>query len=132
MTADRQWSREVFNEITIPAMDTTMSTDYLEEEVIGKSIIEQYFTETRLNEKQPAHKPWVNKKSVQQPLDMATEDGKAPLNVSHAVEEDALRIQPLPGLDIPQQYVHPTSKAMAKPNPYKPLQASNQHQVLHN
>eukprot|EP00971_Amphidinium_carterae_P012376 243549-Amphidinium_carterae.3 len=52
MTTDQQWNKELLNMIEVPIMDTTMKPDYSEEEIIGKAIIEQYFTKVRLNEKQ--------------------------------------------------------------------------------
>eukprot|EP00971_Amphidinium_carterae_P206994 4106867-Amphidinium_carterae.1 len=38
--------------IDIPQMDTTMDADYIEEDHIGNAIIEQFFTKTRLTQKQ--------------------------------------------------------------------------------
>eukprot|EP00971_Amphidinium_carterae_P167453 3317913-Amphidinium_carterae.1 len=50
MTPEQQWSKELFNMIEVPVMDTTLKTDHSEEAVIGKAIIDKYFTKVRLNE----------------------------------------------------------------------------------
>eukprot|EP00971_Amphidinium_carterae_P140440 2782890-Amphidinium_carterae.1 len=61
MTADQQWNRELFNSIEVPQMDTTMRSDYSEDLVIGRAIIDQFFSKARLNTKQAGHNLWVNK-----------------------------------------------------------------------
>eukprot|EP00971_Amphidinium_carterae_P163980 3251173-Amphidinium_carterae.1 len=42
-----------------------MTDNYVEEEHIGKDIME-FFTKTRLTEKQPGHRLWVNNKETRQ------------------------------------------------------------------
>eukprot|EP00971_Amphidinium_carterae_P049971 984923-Amphidinium_carterae.1 len=90
-----------------------MNAEYVEEEHIGKTIIDEFFTKTRLNVRQSGHRLWINSKgsattprfdnadlhSTDQP-DIATND-----------------IPPPPGLEQPQleqperqidNNVHPT------------------------
>eukprot|EP00971_Amphidinium_carterae_P050983 1003818-Amphidinium_carterae.1 len=43
-----------------------MSENYAEEEHIGKAIMQEFFTKTRLTEKQPGHRLWVNDKETRQ------------------------------------------------------------------
>eukprot|EP00971_Amphidinium_carterae_P089442 1770089-Amphidinium_carterae.1 len=54
-TPDQQWSRELLNTIEVPMLDTAMRSDYSEEAVIGRAIIDQYFSKARLNTKQAGH-----------------------------------------------------------------------------
>eukprot|EP00971_Amphidinium_carterae_P041561 816197-Amphidinium_carterae.1 len=118
MTPKQHWNREVFESIDVPQMDTTMNADYTEEDNIGKAIIEQFFTKTRLTQKQPGtFRLWVNNKDVQQPPDL---ENAGPLQDEHiTTEQDAIQLQP--GLDpVVLNYVHPTPKPMAKPDNYKP------------
>eukprot|EP00971_Amphidinium_carterae_P104775 2074895-Amphidinium_carterae.1 len=61
MTADQQWNRELFNATQVPVMDATMRSDYSEDLIIGRAIIDRYFSKTRLNTKQAGHNLWVNK-----------------------------------------------------------------------
>eukprot|EP00971_Amphidinium_carterae_P295689 5872495-Amphidinium_carterae.1 len=51
-------------------MDTTMRSDYSENLIIGRAIIDQYFSKARLNTKQAGHNLWVNKQEVSTPPDM--------------------------------------------------------------
>eukprot|EP00971_Amphidinium_carterae_P290089 5759742-Amphidinium_carterae.1 len=44
--------QDLFENIKIPQMDTTMYKNYTQEEDIGKPIIDQYFTKTGLTQKQ--------------------------------------------------------------------------------
>eukprot|EP00971_Amphidinium_carterae_P278717 5533075-Amphidinium_carterae.1 len=105
-------------------LDTTMKPDYSEEAVIGKSIIDQYFTKVRLNEKQAGHNLWANKKEAHNPPDLYNGGQQEQLNEPlQPPSEDVEPIQPPPGLEQPSQFVHPTSKAMAKPTG----PATNQH-----
>eukprot|EP00971_Amphidinium_carterae_P000837 16416-Amphidinium_carterae.5 len=110
MTPDQHWSKELFNTIEVPMMDTTMKPDYSEE-----AIIDQYFTRVRLNEKQPGHRLWANKQEAQSPPDMLSGENNEQFQMPVG---DLERMAP-PGLE-PAQYVHPPSKAMAKPAGYKP------------
>eukprot|EP00971_Amphidinium_carterae_P228284 4528161-Amphidinium_carterae.3 len=69
----------------------------------------------RLTPNQPEHRLWVNSKEVQQPPDL---DGK---QQEEHITANPDTIQPPPGLDPPaHNYVHPTPKAMARPDNYKP------------
>eukprot|EP00971_Amphidinium_carterae_P270870 5375259-Amphidinium_carterae.1 len=52
LTPELQWGKKVHDKIIITQMDTSMNEDYMEEEHIGKTIIDELFTKTRLNEKQ--------------------------------------------------------------------------------
>eukprot|EP00971_Amphidinium_carterae_P140956 2792928-Amphidinium_carterae.2 len=100
-------------------MDTSMNEDYVEEEHSGKTIINEFFTKTRLNEKQSAHRLYNNNKEQRQvPLDLDNADLQA---AEHPEQPDD--ILPPPGLEQPRPfdtYIHPTLKAMAKPEAYKP------------
>eukprot|EP00971_Amphidinium_carterae_P166808 3305287-Amphidinium_carterae.2 len=99
-------------------------------------IIDQYFSKVRLNTKQPGHNLWANKQEVHTPPDYEAPPGcvlapweDAPERVLSPGEEEqnaaaphrllsgAEAIQPPPGLD---QYVRPTSEAMAKPAGSRP------------
>eukprot|EP00971_Amphidinium_carterae_P144437 2862311-Amphidinium_carterae.7 len=121
MTPDQQWSKELFNTIEVPMMDTTLQPEYSEEAVIGTAIIDQYFTKVRLKEKQAGHNLWANKKEVHNPPDMYNEL----YNEQPQLPADDLEpIQWPPGLK-PPHYVHPTSKAIAKPAAYKPTYRLN-------
>eukprot|EP00971_Amphidinium_carterae_P005504 109539-Amphidinium_carterae.1 len=111
MTPNQQWSKELFSTIKVPIKDTTKKSDYTEEAVIDKAIIDKYFTKVRLNEKQAG---WANKKEVQNPPDMYNEVYN---EQPQPPAEDLEPFQPPPSLE-PPQYVHPTSKAMAKPAGY--------------
>eukprot|EP00971_Amphidinium_carterae_P160317 3178206-Amphidinium_carterae.1 len=51
LTPELQWDKKVFDNIDIPRMDTSMNEDYVEEKHIGKTIIDKFFTMTRLNQK---------------------------------------------------------------------------------
>eukprot|EP00971_Amphidinium_carterae_P292776 5812538-Amphidinium_carterae.2 len=51
LTPELERDRKVFDKIVIPQLDTSMNKDYVEEEHIGKTIIDEFFTKTRLNEK---------------------------------------------------------------------------------
>eukprot|EP00971_Amphidinium_carterae_P314642 6254344-Amphidinium_carterae.1 len=74
MTADQQWNRELFNATQAPMMDTTMRPDYSEDVVIGRAIIDQYFSKARLNTKQTGRNLWVNKPEVNTPPDVREDD----------------------------------------------------------
>eukprot|EP00971_Amphidinium_carterae_P089885 1779508-Amphidinium_carterae.4 len=95
-----------------------MSKDYTKKEDIGKAITDKYFTKTRLTQKQSGHPFWISNKEVQQPLDL-----------EHAGEQQEEQstlkpntVDPPPGLEQPATYtyIHPTPKAMAKQDNYKP------------
>eukprot|EP00971_Amphidinium_carterae_P036686 721007-Amphidinium_carterae.3 len=109
MTLDPQWSKELFNTIEVLKMNT-MQPDYSEEAVIGKAIINQYFTKVRFNDKQAGHSLWANKKEVRNPPDMHNGENIEQLQPRSAPQ----------GLEPPPQYIHPASKAMATPSAYKP------------
>eukprot|EP00971_Amphidinium_carterae_P218051 4328537-Amphidinium_carterae.1 len=51
-----------------------MRPDYSEDVIIGRAIIEQYFSKARLNTKQAGHNLWVNKQEVNTPPDMREDD----------------------------------------------------------
>eukprot|EP00971_Amphidinium_carterae_P083347 1649624-Amphidinium_carterae.3 len=93
-----------------------MNKNYAEEEHIGKAIIDQYFTRTRLTQKQSGHRLWINKE-VQQPPDL--EQSEVQQEEQSTQEQDT--IQPPPGLEQPATYtyIHRTPKAMARES-YKP------------
>eukprot|EP00971_Amphidinium_carterae_P159337 3158566-Amphidinium_carterae.1 len=55
-------------------MDTTMRPDYTEDAIIGRAIIDQYFSKARLNAKQAGHHLWVDKQEVHTPPDMQVGD----------------------------------------------------------
>eukprot|EP00971_Amphidinium_carterae_P350728 6491711-Amphidinium_carterae.2 len=62
LTPELQWDKKVFDKINIPQLDTSMNEDYVEEEHIGKTTIDEVFTKTGLNEKQSGHRLWNNSK----------------------------------------------------------------------
>eukprot|EP00971_Amphidinium_carterae_P302762 6015951-Amphidinium_carterae.1 len=66
LTPELQWDKRVFDKIVIPQLDISMNEDYVEEEYIGKTIIDEFFTKTRLNEKQSAHRLYNNNKEQRQ------------------------------------------------------------------
>eukprot|EP00971_Amphidinium_carterae_P018966 373673-Amphidinium_carterae.3 len=105
MTMDRQWDKSVFENIEIAPMDTTMNKDYTEEDDIGKAI-DQYFTKTRLLQKQAGHRLWFNNKEVQKPPDL--EHAGAQQEEQLTLEQDTIP----PGLEHPATYayIHPTPK----------------------
>eukprot|EP00971_Amphidinium_carterae_P237831 4721670-Amphidinium_carterae.1 len=41
-----------------------MSESYVEDEAIGKDIINEFFTKQRMTSKQPGHRLWVNNKET--------------------------------------------------------------------
>eukprot|EP00971_Amphidinium_carterae_P260247 5163378-Amphidinium_carterae.1 len=47
-----------------PQMDLTMTDSYVEDETIGKDIMQEYFTKQRMTAKQPEHRLWVNNKET--------------------------------------------------------------------
>eukprot|EP00971_Amphidinium_carterae_P274853 5453888-Amphidinium_carterae.1 len=53
-----QWDKKIWDNIVFPQLDLTMNENYLEEEHIGKAIMQEFFTKTRLTEKQPGHRLW--------------------------------------------------------------------------
>eukprot|EP00971_Amphidinium_carterae_P322740 6414583-Amphidinium_carterae.3 len=62
MTADKRWNKELFASIQIPTLDNTImrpNFSAIEEDAIGRAIVEQHFTKRRLNELQPGHRLWV-------------------------------------------------------------------------
>eukprot|EP00971_Amphidinium_carterae_P119193 2361026-Amphidinium_carterae.1 len=59
-----QWDKKIWDSIVFPQLDLTMNENYVEEEHIGKTIIQEFFTKTRLTEKQPGHRLWVNNKET--------------------------------------------------------------------
>eukprot|EP00971_Amphidinium_carterae_P169231 3352680-Amphidinium_carterae.1 len=83
-------------------MDTLMNEDYIEEEHNGKHIIIDFFTKTRLNDKQPGHRLWINNKNRQNPPDLDNADLPS---IDNTTKPD--NIQPPPA---------------AKPDAYKPTQ----------
>eukprot|EP00971_Amphidinium_carterae_P263290 5223919-Amphidinium_carterae.3 len=97
------------------------------------AIIDQLFTKVKLNEKQDGHRLSVNNKAMNEPpVTQPPEDNEHRVTVRVPVEAMNMSNQtntlPLPpGLDIhtPRLYVHPTSKAMARPNAHKPT-----HQLM--
>eukprot|EP00971_Amphidinium_carterae_P235782 4679317-Amphidinium_carterae.4 len=103
-----------------------MNEDYVEEEHIGKTIIDELFTKTRLSQKQPGNRLWVNNEERHLPPDLDNADLPSTDNADNATTND---ISPPPALELTQSkqseqptytYVHPTSKAIAKPDTYKP------------
>eukprot|EP00971_Amphidinium_carterae_P050837 1001008-Amphidinium_carterae.2 len=123
LTPELQWDKKVGDNIDIPQMETSMNEGYVEEEHIDKTIIEEFFTKTRLNQKQLGHRLWVNNKERHFPPDLDNADLPATDNPT------TTDIPPPPGLEPPQSeqseqpaypYVHPTPKAMAKRDTYKP------------
>eukprot|EP00971_Amphidinium_carterae_P103272 2044043-Amphidinium_carterae.3 len=56
LTPELQWDKKVFDKMVIPQLDTSTNEDSVEEEHIGTTIIDEFFTKTRLNEKQSAHR----------------------------------------------------------------------------
>eukprot|EP00971_Amphidinium_carterae_P043250 850891-Amphidinium_carterae.2 len=116
MTADQQSKKALFDSIDIPQMDHTMDKDFTEED--GKAIIEQYFTKTRLTQKQPGHRLWINNKEVHQPTDL---DHSGAHQEEQITTTDPDTFQPPPGLEQPvHTYIHPAPKAMARSDNYKP------------
>eukprot|EP00971_Amphidinium_carterae_P136989 2714715-Amphidinium_carterae.1 len=119
LTPELQWDKKVFDEIVIPQLETSVNKDNVEEEHIGNTIIHEFFTKTRLNEKRSAHRLYNNNKEQRQlPPDLDNADLQP---TEHPEQpEDIL---PPPGLEQPppvDTYIHPTPKAMAKPDAYKP------------
>eukprot|EP00971_Amphidinium_carterae_P350661 6491675-Amphidinium_carterae.2 len=107
MKTEQPWNKKIFDAIDIPQLDTTMNADYTEEDDIGKAIIEQFFTKTRLTTKQPSHRLMVNNKEIQQPPDL---DKQEQQQDEYITTIGAETIQPPPGLDIAQHtYVQPTA-----------------------
>eukprot|EP00971_Amphidinium_carterae_P040999 805225-Amphidinium_carterae.1 len=90
-----------------------MSENYAEEEHIGKAIMQEFFTKTRLTEKQPGHRLWVNNKGARQTppdLDNLQPDTIVDLTTKEeiTVDIDPVHIPPPPGLeqltlDVPEQ-----------------------------
>eukprot|EP00971_Amphidinium_carterae_P309304 6146615-Amphidinium_carterae.2 len=118
MTPDQQWSRELFNATEVPMMDTTMKPDYSEEAVIGRAIIDQYFSKVRLNTKQPGHT--LTREETAPERVLVSEGSPEKEGQNDAPPESVLcpgEVQPPPRLDV---YVRPTSKALAKPAAYRP------------
>eukprot|EP00971_Amphidinium_carterae_P198156 3932714-Amphidinium_carterae.1 len=75
LTPELQWDKKVFDKIVTPQMDTSMNEDYVEEEHIGKTITDEIFTGTKLNEKQSAHRLYYNNKEQRQlPQDLDNAD----------------------------------------------------------
>eukprot|EP00971_Amphidinium_carterae_P287492 5706637-Amphidinium_carterae.1 len=68
-------------------MDTTMHEDCTEEKHIGKHIIDEFFTRTRLTEKQPGHRLWVNNKERQLTPNLDNADQQADDNTSEQVRQ---------------------------------------------
>eukprot|EP00971_Amphidinium_carterae_P154767 3068574-Amphidinium_carterae.6 len=124
MTPEQQWDKKIFENIDIPQMDTTMNAHYTEGEDIGKAIIEEFFQKTRLTQKQPGHRLWINNKEVQQPPDLDNAGGEQQ-EEQQTLQQDT--IQPPPGLDLPEHnYIHPTPKSQGRPDNYKPPQVDRQ------
>eukprot|EP00971_Amphidinium_carterae_P323610 6430880-Amphidinium_carterae.2 len=91
-------------------MDLTTSENYLEEEHIGKAIMQEFFTKTRLTEKQPGHRLWVNNKETRQTppdLDNLHPDKIVDLTTKEEITVDIVpvHIPPPPGLE--QTIPHP-------------------------
>eukprot|EP00971_Amphidinium_carterae_P273397 5425955-Amphidinium_carterae.2 len=87
-----------------------MNEDYVEEEHIGKTIINEFLTKTRLNEKQSAHRLYYsnNNKEDQRQVPPNLDNAHLHADEHPAQAEDIL--QP-PGLEQPQPvdtYIHPT------------------------
>eukprot|EP00971_Amphidinium_carterae_P082398 1628961-Amphidinium_carterae.1 len=76
-------------------MDTTMRPDYSEDAVIGRAIIDQYFSKARLNTKQAGHNFRVNKQEVHTPPDMQLDDPSCAHMPAHMPRESQQRIPPL-------------------------------------
>eukprot|EP00971_Amphidinium_carterae_P315869 6278981-Amphidinium_carterae.1 len=84
-------------------MDLTRTENYAEEEHIGKSIMQEFFTKTRLTEKQPAHRLWVNNKETRQtPPDLENLQPDKIVDLTSkeeiTVDTDPVHIPPPPGL----------------------------------
>eukprot|EP00971_Amphidinium_carterae_P222326 4412796-Amphidinium_carterae.1 len=98
-----------------------MSENYAEEEHIGKSIMQEFFTKTRLTEKQPGHRLWVNNKETQQTpsdLDNFQPDKIVDLTAKEeiVVDSDPIHIPPPPGLEQPMPQLPMTNNlAQAEP-----------------
>eukprot|EP00971_Amphidinium_carterae_P167273 3314644-Amphidinium_carterae.1 len=123
---DTRSTMEIFGSIDIPPMDKTMDADYVEEDHIGKAIIEQVYTKTRLTQKQLEHRLWVKNKEVQQPPDPDNNQGQR--QEEHITTDDTIP-QP-PGLDISQRnYVHPRPHAMC-PTKVTKLIHSKRHVIF--
>eukprot|EP00971_Amphidinium_carterae_P122151 2418728-Amphidinium_carterae.1 len=93
-------------------MDNTIDADDVVEDHIGKAIIEQFFTKTRLTQKQPElFLLGVNNKEVQQPPDLDSNQGLP--QEEHITTDDT--IPPPPGSTRLGHSTtqHPTPKAMA-------------------
>eukprot|EP00971_Amphidinium_carterae_P294993 5857615-Amphidinium_carterae.1 len=83
-----------------------MSENYAEEEHIGKAIMQEFFTKTRLTEKQPGHRLWVNNKKTRQTppdLDNLQPDKIVDLTAKEeiTVDIDPVHIPSPPGLQQP-------------------------------
>eukprot|EP00971_Amphidinium_carterae_P257041 5102916-Amphidinium_carterae.1 len=81
-----------------------MTESYAEEEHIGKDIMQEFFTKTRLTEKQPGHRLWVNNKKTRlTPPDLDKEQSDKVIDLT-VKEEIPIDIQPGGGpVNIPHR-----------------------------
>eukprot|EP00971_Amphidinium_carterae_P249536 4953070-Amphidinium_carterae.2 len=115
-----------------------MSENYAEEGHIGKAVMQEFFTKTRLTEKQPGHRLWVNNKETRQTppdLDSLQPDTIVDLTAKEeiTVDTDPVQQETIPELPVqaPNEAVDleaapckPTHRLVGKqPPPQHPVRA---------